>query len=247
MNLISRRSVLGATLLVLLTPAPALAATSAVTVDGAVNIRDLGGATTGDGHTVRTGLVYRGGSLSRISDTGLTQLRGLGLRWVADSRGQDERQRQGEDRLPPGVSLLSAPIPNNWNGATGGRSTPDPAVLAMFRAFVTDAQARAGVAAPLTKLAGAGVPLFCHDSAGVFRTGWLAAVLLTALGVPRAQVDRDFLLSNEALGDRFAFTEYLDAAFDQVRQDYGSFEEFLSRGLGVTAQQQQRLRAVLLR
>ena len=72
-----------------------------------------------------------------------------------------------------------------------------------------------------------------HCNSGAFRTGWASALLLTALGVPRAQVDSDFLLSNVTYEGKYAFVEYLDAAFAQAQADFGSFEGFLDKGLGV--------------
>ena len=92
-------------------------------------------------------------------------------------------------------------------------------------------------------------------TAGKDRTGIATALVLTALGVPYATVREDFLLSNNALGMQgLSGTispylaklqpdvvqplvgvegEYLDAAFDQLRKDYGSVENYLAQELGI--------------
>jgi protein-tyrosine phosphatase len=84
----------------------------------------------------------------------------------------------------------------------------------------------------------AGAVLF-HCTAGKDRTGWTAAVLLTVLGVDRATVTEDYLMSNHyrgaAAGDPVGGVqrEWLDAAFDQVAVSYGGFDRYVSEGLGL--------------
>jgi protein-tyrosine phosphatase len=108
-------------------------------------------------------------------------------------------------------------------------------------------------------------------TAGKDRTGIGTALVLTALGVPYATVREDFLLSNLAIrntsrsGDGgfanqlaalprdvlvpLAGVEgpYLDAAFDQLRQDYGSVEGYLAKELGVGPRELATLRRRMLR
>jgi protein-tyrosine phosphatase len=92
------------------------------------------------------------------------------------------------------------------------------------------------------------LPTVFHCTAGKDRTGWAQAVFLTILGVPRSTIVQDYELTNEYLrGDALksvrqsmaqttptrllADPAALDAAFDQVMQDYGSFDNYLSQGL----------------
>ena len=106
-------------------------------------------------------------------------------------------------------------------------------------------------------------------SAGKDRTGIATALVLTALGVPYAAVREDYLLSNRAgrphlggnSGGYAALAalppevqaamggvdgSYLDAAFDQLRKDYGSVEGYLQTELGVGPRQIAVLRRNLL-
>lgn len=216
-----------------------------VSIDGTFNVRDLGGLTTTGGHVVRSGLVYRSASLSGLTDTGVAQLAALGVVCVVDSRGPQERL-DDEDRLPAGVDLVHAEIPNGTFTPTPNLSEPDPAVITVFRSFVTDPQARAGTAAVLDRAAAAELPLVEHDSSGTYRTGWVTAVLLTALGVGWTQILDDFSMSDVAFGAKFTFPEYLEAGFDQARASYGSVHKFLTNGLGFTTGRLTALRRHLL-
>ena len=64
-------------------------------IDGAFNLRDLGGLRTRDGRQVARGMVYRAGDLGRLSRVGAERLRGLGLATVVDLRRDPEIERHG--------------------------------------------------------------------------------------------------------------------------------------------------------
>lgn len=106
------------------------------------------------------------------------------------------------------------------------------------------------------RLAGAGKgAVVVNCTAGKDRTGIGTALVLTALGVPYETVREDYLLSNAkldanslkvAISPHLAALPhdvvmpllsvegaYLDAAFDQMKQDHGSVEAYLERELGV--------------
>lgn len=108
-------------------------------------------------------------------------------------------------------------------------------------------------------------------TAGKDRTGVGVALVLSALGVPYDTIMEDYLLSNSALdmealradaGMNAAMSAlpadvakpllgveraYLDAAFDQIRKDYGDVDTYLARELGVDSKALQRLRKQMLR
>ncbi len=96
----------------------------------------------------------------------------------------------------------------------------------------------------------------------------MTAILLTLLGVDKTQVYEDYLRSNQELAAKnkeelaelakygidpsliepllTVRTSYLDAAFDQIQRDYGTFDTFLTKGLGIDTATQKALRAQLL-
>ncbi|MFG3225219.1 tyrosine-protein phosphatase [Kitasatospora sp. NPDC048194] len=256
---------------------------------GALNARDLGGYRTADGRAVRGGAVLRSDGLNHLTADDLGPLGALGLRRVVDLRSAEEVREAGPDRLPEGVILHHAPL---WavdfdihltlRTALADRSARKQRALlgdgraaammtGLYRWFVTDAGARESFAALLRLLAAPdGVPLLFHCSAGKDRTGWAAALVLTALGVDRETVLADYLLTNERsapavarvleeLGSRGLMREpelllpvfradrgYLDAAFAEVEAGWSGFDAFWREGLGLDDEVSDGLRANLL-
>ncbi len=138
-----------------------------------------------------------------------------------------------------------------------------------YRQFVMLESARAAYRQLFTDLADpASLPGLFHCTAGKDRTGWAAAALLSLCGVPRETVMADYLRSNACL---LAFTDtiagryaaaggnpevvrlvfgvrplYLEAAFAEVETVFGSIETYFADGLGLDADHQDALRALLL-
>ncbi|MFB4304782.1 tyrosine-protein phosphatase [Actinomadura sp. GTD37] len=260
-------------------PAAAPAYTSvSVQVDGAVNVRDVGGHTTADGRRVRPGLVYRSASLSDVTPTGITQLGRLGLSASVDFRSGLEVTLSGADKLPAGVTPVAAPI--GVVSVTLLEMMPDvlKAILAddksgefmalTYRGFIHDTDSRKQFADTLRRIASSPGPVLYHCTEGKDRTGVMSAILLTLLGVDKTQVYDDYMRSNKELAAKNeeelaelakygidpALIEpfltvresYLDTAFDQIKRDYGTFDAFLAKGLGIDAATQKALRARLL-
>jgi protein-tyrosine phosphatase len=151
------------------------------------------------------------------------------------------------------------------NGKAAGMMT------GLYRWFVTDPVARERFAAVLRLLAAPdGPPVLFHCSAGKDRTGWVAALTLTALGVDRDTVFEDYLLTNtrsaalighivESFGTQGLMKDptlllpvfraeraYLEAAFEEVATGWTSFEHFWQAGLGLDDTVLAGLRANLL-
>jgi len=261
----------------------------------ASNARDLGGYRTTDGRTVRSGSALRSDALSRLKDADLDVLSGLGVRTVIDLRGLNEVAQNGADRLPESVPdggpvrLVALPVYSPEHDIylslrevlAGQDAVAQQALLGgggaerimeeMYRWFVTDPAIRGLFAEAVRLLADPGaMPLLFHCTAGKDRTGWTAAVVLTALGVDRATVYADYLLTNDrsaALMERImevfrtgavmedpalmmpvirAEAAYLDAAFAAVAEGWPSFDAFLADGLGLDPATLDALRKNLL-
>lgn len=112
---------------------------------------------------------------------------------------------------------------------------------------------------------GGRLPALFHCTTGKDRTGWAAAAFLSLMGVAEQDVLRDYMLTNEqllpALGqlfDKFAAAggdpetlrpvigvepTYLQVAFEQMRQMFGSIERYFTEGLGIDRATQAALRA----
>ena len=172
------------------------------------NFRDLGGYETADGRTVKPGLLYRSGELSKLSDADLDRLQELGIKTVVDLRSHKEVHMFGEDRLPPNASHLELRIdPGNWGSGlldvanTGDLSqSPDDILTDTNRAIIRDAAEQISSLFDLISDP-ANLPLVFHCTAGKDRTGMAAAVILMALGVSPDLAKLDYLKSNEYLSE----------------------------------------------
>src|ERR1700683_5458410 len=88
-----------------------------VVLDGAVNLRAIGGYLCSYGLEVTRGRLFRGDSLSQLTDTDTERLDQLGLRTVIDFRTPGEVLLGGTDRLPYGIEFASFPVSGGDLGA----------------------------------------------------------------------------------------------------------------------------------
>lgn len=156
------------------------------------------------------------------------------------------------------------------------RAEADEYMREVNRAFVTDPERRAGFAAVLEGLADGDDPQLFHCTSGKDRTGWVSYLLLSLAGVGDDAIIADYLLSNDNLAADNAEilgimemtsgstgslgmanagavealmtvdASYLEAGMEQLETDYGSVENYLTDGLGLTAAQVQALRTKLI-
>lgn len=183
-----------------------------VVLQGAVNVRDLGGYGTYDGKRVRYGLAYRADSLNRTTDADVATLSRLGLREVVDFRVPLELQYDGPDRLPAGLAPTARPVSDSGlyaqmlaaigskdpakQDAMLGHGKAEALMRTVYQDFVSDPASRAQFGSTLKDLAAGRGPLLFHCTSGKDRTGWESYVLLRALGVPDATAQQDYLASN---------------------------------------------------
>ncbi|MEM1114601.1 MAG: tyrosine-protein phosphatase [Pseudomonadota bacterium] len=121
-----------------------------------------------------------------------------------------------------------------------------------------------------TVLAAKGEPVIWHCSAGKDRAGFAAAALLRVLGVDQETVLDDYMLSKtysvearrnllrvmrvmqgEDVAQKLEVLmgverDWLEAAFDEIDQQYGNFDGYVREGLGLTEAEVQQLRDQLL-
>ncbi|MBX6750796.1 MAG: tyrosine-protein phosphatase [Micromonosporaceae bacterium] len=259
-------------------------------LSNAPNARDLGGHLTGDGRRVRRHVLFRADALHRLSEADLEVVARLKLACVIDFRSPAEVARSGADRLPvPGPRLVELPIVDlDLFGvitdalSRGGDGTEldflredapgggAPAMMAkLYRRFVSDETMRAAFAQALRLVATAeNLPLLFHCTVGKDRTGWLAAVVLTVLDVPRDVIVADYVHTNECsrefvdlvvslLDGRVSDPQvvvptlearpaYLEAAFAEADRVFGGMDGYVREGLGADDELLESLRANLL-
>ena len=171
-------------------------------LQGGQNFRELGGYATKDGRLVRWGLLYRSGSMHFLTDADYAYLGKLGIRTVCDFR--DTHERSVEPAMWPSGQAPQI-FADDYHMDTGaiGLTAPGHALT------TEDARAiLAGIYPKLlvqfnsqyrrmfAELLAGRAPLAFNCTAGKDRTGIAAALLLTALGVPRDTVIQDYVLTN---------------------------------------------------
>jgi len=235
---------------------------------GASNFRDLGGYIGAQGRTVRWRRLFRSDHLASLTPEDAATLRGLGVARTFDFRGVCERAALGYDL--PGVAQHSLPIEPTVVQRmkdlldAGERITPAQTVALMqqtYRAFVHDNAPRfAGLLAHMLE---SDAPLVFHCTAGKDRTGFAAALILLALGVPERAVMQDYLLTNDCYRRPAMSTagrapqevlrvlwrvqeEFLQAALQAVREDFGGIDPYLYRQLGLGPRERERLAELYL-
>jgi len=208
-------------------------------------------------------VLFRSNHLGALDESDARQIEQLAIRRVLDFRGVNERA--SAVCALRGVTVHSLPIEPTIVQvltdlvAAGHQLTSDDMVAHMqdtYRGFVRHNTHR--FAQFFGYLLESGEPTVFHCTAGKDRTGFAAALLLHALGASQEEVMRDYLLTNDRLkmpeGVRYGLTpeaamvlwrvqpEFLDAAFDAVRSDYGGLEAYFHEGLGLGREERERLR-----
>jgi protein-tyrosine phosphatase len=247
---------------------------------GAKNFRDLGGYQTADGRTVRWGMLYRSDSLHKLNAGDIKRLSALSLDRIIDFRSEMETKRE-PDRLPGEWTgrLVEIPILDSTTQATQESRKEFLRNLKNIDPIQYMNQMNIELATKFTPqmkqfigevLSANGKPILFHCAAGKDRTGFAAAILLRALGVPQEVVLQDYQLTNQYLEKGYAMAltlmrlvkgktfsvsigkfmqahpEYLGAAFASIDQQYGSFDGYLSQGLGLAKHDTERLGTVYL-
>ena len=77
-------------------------------LEGASNLRDLGGWRGHEGRALRYGVLFRSDALHKLTDQDLTRLAETGLATVCDLRGRHEAAAS-PSRLPPGARAVPLP------------------------------------------------------------------------------------------------------------------------------------------
>jgi protein-tyrosine phosphatase len=249
----------------------------------APNFRDIGGYRTSGGEWVKVGELYRSDGLDALSDADTATLQALGIKLVCDLRTDAERTSKPDKEIAGstneqiniiGEDELTAKI---TNAITSGDKAAQQELLGNGKAqklLVDGGRSLVSGASPLAQYKvffsriedPNNLPTVMHCSAGKDRTGWASAAVLTALGVPKATVMDDYLISNEYLKAKNEKTlaqtgalidssllepvlsvkqEYLDASFSEVKANYKTFDKYLA-AIGVTKADKQQLQTELL-
>jgi protein-tyrosine phosphatase len=218
------------------------------------NFRDLGGVSLGD-RRLRTGLFYRSARPTGLAAQDIAWLEQSGITAIVDFRGVTEREASPSD-LGDALMARRLFLPVEPSVAARlrqleaqGRLDPDAAFFAMtasYRAYVSDNLDAFGAFLQTCRAAEGAVVFHC--SAGKDRTGFAAALLLSALGASWDDIMADYLRTRsdwqvpddiraEAQdANRSALLgvepDYLNAAFDELDKHVKGAAEFAKTCLG---------------
>lgn len=208
-----------------------------------LNLRELGGLEARDGRRVRHGLLYRGSTLTGLTDAERERVDDMGLGLVFDLRSRFEAT-DAPDYVPSGatyermagmvwedgeeVDFSPAGI-NRLYRELGGLEHPDEGMARLYSTMIHDVPA---FKALMGHIASGDAPVYFHCTAGKDRTGMAAAIVLTALGVPEPTIMANYLATNDY---RAGIIEQAAAAAPPERR------EFVRMANGV---QEETLRAV---
>ena len=240
------------------------------------NLRDFGGLAAGRGRAVRRGILYRSASLSELSPAQIDAVRDLNIRSVIDLRYNSERDTHPTPWQSMGCSGYWC---RNYEpaGARGGLNdllaseslTSTAARDLMLRAYPEMAY---GNVDAFKYLFGAlrtdEGPFLVHCTSGKDRTGIAAALVLSALDVPREAILADYLATRqfdilasaafrrdppfpperiEVIRPIFSVeSAYLDRMFDAIIARDGSLEEFYQKTLDLSRSDLEAVRERLL-
>lgn len=241
------------------------------------NYRDLGGIKTVDGRETRPHMLIRGTTLFAPSVRGIKLLKEkYNLKTIIDLRTQKELQEK-PDILIEGVEIIHMPIITE---AVAGISHEKkvhsmktlvlmPRMEDLYVSMVTG-ESLDNVVKVLTYILTMPYQKYSvvfHCTAGKDRTGIIAALLLTFLGVDRTTVIHDYLLTNKNVQFKanmaylglllakhnhklahkikhyfMAEPDFIKASLNQLEKDFGSLDNFFDQKLGFSEEEKKEIK-----
>jgi protein-tyrosine phosphatase len=236
------------------------------------NFRDIGGYRTQQGRTIAWRRIYRSGEFARINQEDYDRLtREIGLTAVVDLRSDFEVKRQG-------IGLLAGKNIKYYNISfitDGGKREAEAKRYEAFTnmgQFYLDITQNKGFGSKIVQALeviaeSKNHPLVFNCAIGKDRTGILAAMLLSTLGVAEKDIIEDYSLSDQymeelrqqltregkvpddmpPLPDFFwhAAPESMILLLSTLRQEYGSIVDYLE-SMGAEKSLAKRLEKALL-
>jgi protein-tyrosine phosphatase len=204
------------------------------------NFRDCGGYATIDGSRMRTGRLYRSGTLDDARDADLRTVQTIGLKTIVDLRAPREKKEE----LPRLGGVLRIDVPIELENRVrekiqplmtqrGAEGEVIDILKQMYRDLADEAWPQAGELFKILLNAEA-YPVLIHCRAGKDRTGFMCALVQHAIGVEREAIFRDYCETNNHFGlvsprmERFMKIMSLGKLqLENVRASLSAREEYL--------------------
>ncbi|MEX0873924.1 MAG: tyrosine-protein phosphatase [Actinomycetota bacterium] len=243
--------------------------------EGSFNFRDLGGWRTADDRAVRWGRVFRADSVHLLTPADVVRARDeIGLRTLLDLRSDLEVEFTGKGLLADaGLGRHHLPLTGRRDGIIDGAQSdasindrsPDKMVENYLGMLEVSSDLLVDAVGAIASDDTLPAVFFC--AAGKDRTGVLSAVILGSLDVRDEDIVQDYVLTNDSIVriiERFAgmtgspdmyrdlppthfapYAETMERVIAHVRQDYGSFADYLV-AKGLAGESLEALRGGLL-
>jgi len=241
-------------------------------ISNATNLRNLAGYESADGRRITANKLLRSGALNQLSSTDAEKLAAnYGVIAVVDLR-MDEEVSLNPDVLPNNTMYYQLPVlpftdHANFKQRLKRRfAKPESPTVHMYKKMLTDSHANEayrGMFDLLLNNTVDGQAILIHCTAGKDRTGVAAMLIEGALSIPDETIRADYLLSNtslnvansqseshgnqvEAMRLQPANEENVQAIFQVIHDEYGSWSEYLQTQLGLTADDLAELHEIYL-
>ena len=174
------------------------------------NFRDLGGYATADGRSTRWRTLFRSDGLYRLRGADdMSRVRQLGLKSVIDLRTEREQREQGifpTDDIEVTFHHLSI-VDVTWSDTETPEFDDEVEFLVWgYRDMLEIGSSRFADAMHVLAQTDS-LPAVFHCAAGKDRTGVLAALLLSSLGVEDAHICADYGLTQDAMRRSIAWSK----------------------------------------
>jgi Protein tyrosine/serine phosphatase len=242
-------------------------------IAGIQNFRDLGGyRVRNDNKIVRWGMLYRSAEIDNMDEETIHALHNLGIRTIIDLR--DKREIRDRSHVEKEFKVVNLPIKEDEIDNLLHKVQQKEIICDTVSRLVEQNnrnQVQQNMATYRkifnVLLNPKNYPAIIHCSSGEGRTGIVSALILSALDVNDDEIMEDYCLSNKYFNvteySKFAYDlpaqyqeavttifaarqDFLDAAFDQIRQMYGDVDNYLQKGVGLSKSKIHRLRSLLL-
>lgn len=205
-----------------------------ICAEGVYNIRDIGGWKTEDGRRIRQGLIYRGSHMDIITEEGISVLRDtIGIQTDINLR-KERVDRPYASPLGDTVNYYVFPFEQTYSEFFTDEQTE--ATRQVFELFAQEKN----------------YPIFFHCFAGADRTGNIAYILNTLLGMKYEDILLDYECTSlsyagvrNSLGESFKGFEKKLADYDEDGDIRKGTVKFL-RAIGISDETMEKIRNNLL-
>lgn len=226
--------------------------------------------------TAQQALLFRSGTLAQATANDALLINQFGIHTIYDMRTPREIAQSPDTLFAGVCSIALTPSEQGRRkdvtkrliaGVIGEYGAPEERMIRNYRKYASDYPL---IGKALRSIADQGTPALVHCENGKDRTGVLCAVAQRIAGISHDIIMADYLAynKNEAsciteeasrlnagmtaeehdmlLSFLEARPSYLEAFFDEIDLQFGSFESYIEQGLRLTESQRQRLSALVL-